>query len=122
MEQLIRQALNDYSRIKAEIAMFERHLEGRENAEMRGALALREIQMGAIESWFRLLDADEKAALRLSLCEGKDNERGLVGKKWAQGLLRAGVSPWKVRESAVEKIVQFANTCRELTAAIFADL
>ena len=67
MEQLIRQALNDYSRIKAEIAMFERHLEGRENAEMRGALALREIQMGAIESWFRLLDTDEKAALRLAL-------------------------------------------------------
>lgn len=120
MEQLIRRAIDDYERLRKELAMFERHLEARENAEMREALVLHQIRIGAIESWFTLLDTDEKVALRQAMLEGRDSFNSKASAKWMTGLMKNKLSPWMMREEAIAKIVAFADDHRELLNAIFA--
>lgn len=123
MEQLVRRAIDNYAQLKKEAAIFERRLEARENAEMREALTLRTIQISAIESWFTLLDTDEKVALRQTLQANTDDDGDCpLSTTWYNALITAGISPLRVREKAISKIISFATAHNELINAIFVDL
>ena len=72
MKELICQAIHNYPIIKNEVEMLQRHLETRDDADMRVSLALRLSYIGTIESWFALLSADERIVLRQMMAD--DNE------------------------------------------------
>ncbi len=102
MEQLVRRVIENFAQLKKEAAIIERRLEARENAEMREALTLRTIQISAIESWFTLLDTDEKAVLRLTLQANTDDDVNRPSSiKRYHSLITAGISPLREREKAV---------------------
>lgn len=59
MEVLIRNVLKQYNTFVSETAMYEKWLAYRENADMRDALTLLQMKITTIQSWFKLLNADE---------------------------------------------------------------
>lgn len=67
MKAFVQKVIEDYPRYLQEEATFERHLETRENSDMRDALTMLKIRLGIVESWFALLDADERFAFRQTL-------------------------------------------------------
>ena len=67
MKAFVQKVLEKYPSFLREKAQFERHLEMRENKEMRDALAMLKIKLGVVESWFILLNVDERFALRQAL-------------------------------------------------------
>lgn len=114
MKQLVRRAIENFAQLKKEASIIERRLEARENAEMRETLTLRKIQISAIESWFTLLDTDEKAVLRQSLQANTDDAVNRPSSiKWYHAIITAGISPLRVREKAVLKIISFATAHSE---------
>ena len=121
MEQWVQKAINSYSLLREKEAMFERHLERRENADMRDALAMVKMQIGAIESWFALLDTEERVIFRQVLlgdCDAATSNR-IAATKWMQGLAIAGRSVWQIRENAIEKVVRFADMHTNIFFAVF---
>lgn len=124
MEQLIQKVVNNYSLLVAKEAMFERHLEARENADMGDALTLVKIQLGMIESWFSLLDIEERVIFRQVLLGDYDAiiANRTASTKWMCGLIAAGRSPWQIKDAAIKKIVCFAETHSSLTAALFENI
>ena len=67
MKAFVQKVLENYPRLLREKALFERHLEMRENQEMRDALVMLKIKLGVVESWFALLNVDERFAFRQAL-------------------------------------------------------
>lgn len=101
-----------------------RHLERRENADMRDALAMVKMQIGAIESWFALLDTEERVIFRQVLlgdCDAATSNR-IAATKWMQGLAIAGRSVWQIRENAIEKVVRFADMHTNIFFALFENI
>ncbi len=69
MEELVRAALSKYMGFVAEAELYERWLSAKENPEIRRALTLLEMKITAIQSWFNLLNADERFVIQItSIC------------------------------------------------------
>lgn len=124
MEQLIRKVADNYSALLDKKALFEHHLEARENADMRDALTLVNIQIGAIESWFTLMDLEERVVFRQYLLGDycADAANRIAATKWTQQAISAGESPWLMREAAFEKVTRFADAHRKLILALFENV
>lgn len=124
MEQLIRKVVNSYSTLVKKAAVFERHLEARENADMREALTVIKLQIGAVESWFVLLTVEERVVFRQVLLGNDDSKAAnrTAATKWALGLAASGKSPWRIREAAIHKIINFADTHCKLMLALFESI
>ena len=60
MEELVRKILSNYLSYVSEKEMYERWLQMRENKEAREALVMVEMKVTMIQSWFNLLNTDER--------------------------------------------------------------
>ena len=124
MKAFVQKVIEDYPRYLREEAIFERHLEMRENAEMRDALVMLKIKLGVVESWFALLDADERFAFRQTLQTDLNDTpaRRAAAMMWIWRLIKAGETPWVLREQAVETIADFTAAHEDMMKAIFDSL
>ena len=69
MEELVRNILSNYLRYVSEKEMYERWLQMRENKEVREALTLVDLKVAMIQSWFNLLNSDERFVIEKHLIE-----------------------------------------------------
>ena len=121
MKAFVQKVIEDYPRYLQEEAAVERHLETRENSDMRDALTMLKIRLGIVESWFALLDADERFAFRQTLQTDLNDTpaRRAAAMMWIWRLIKAGETPWVLREQAMEKIAAFALAHKEMMEAAF---
>lgn len=121
MKAFVQKVIEDYPRYLREEAIFERHLEMRENSDMRDALIMLKIRLGIVESWFALLDADERFAFRQTLQTDLNDtpSRRAAAMMWIWRLIKTGETPWVLREQAMEKIAAFALAHKAMMEAAF---
>lgn len=60
MEEFVREVLSRYTSFVSERQLYERWLDMRENSDVRDALVMTEMKITMIQSWFNLLNADER--------------------------------------------------------------
>ena len=123
MKAFVQKVLENYPRLLREKALFERHLEMRENQEMRDALVMLKIKLGVVESWFALLNVDERFAFRQALLFDQKSTSAYyeAALKWGWRLVKEGKSPWVLHEQALEKAASFSEKHKKAMEAIFDD-
>lgn len=123
MKAFVQKVLENYPRLLREKALFERHLEMRENQEMRDALVMLKIKLGVVESWFSLLNVDERFAFRQALLFDQKSTSAYyeAALKWGWRLVKEGKSPWVLHEQALEKVASFSEKHKKAMEAIFDD-
>ena len=122
MKDFIQKVIEEYSRYLDEEARFERHLEMRENRDMRDALTELKIKIGTVESWFVLLDVDERIAFRQALQSCTSPAMQSTAMEWMWRISKEGRTPWQLREQAIAKIAAFVDAHQAVTYAIFDDV
>lgn len=121
MENLIQKIIMEYTQYLREKAMYDKHLEIRENYDMREALTIIDIKISIIESWFALLDLQERFAFRQAL-QGTQNDTATMQSAAMILMWRIsmdGCTPWQARERAITKIVEFSSEHMEMMQDIF---
>lgn len=123
METLIQRIIADYPRFIREEAQFERHLDQRENSEMRYALTRLKTKISTVNSWFTLLDVDERYIFKKTLV--KDLHESAAERAatliWTKHMVKDGLTPWQIQERAVEKIIRFAEKHSDTIKTIFIE-
>lgn len=124
MEELIGKVVDSYVSLEAKNALFEQRLEARENADMRDELTIIQIQIGVIESWFALLNIEERIVFRQLLLGSRDaaSANRIAAAEWLQRLNATGRSLWQVRETAIQKVLSFARVHSPLMQALFQNI
>lgn len=122
MKDFVQKVIEAYSRYLDEEARFERHLEMRENRDMRDVLTELKIKIGTVESWFALLDTDERIAFRQALQGCASTAMQSAAIKWMWRISKEGLTPWQLREKAVAKIATFVDAHLAVMHAIFDDV
>jgi len=123
MDEFVQRVIMEYTNYLHDKAMYEKHLEMRENYDMREALTVIEIRIGIVECLFGLLDSQEKFAFRQAL-QGTQNETAAMQSAaimWMWRLSIDGRTPWQSREHAVAKIVVFTSEHMEMMRAILEE-
>lgn len=122
MEKTVQRIIEDYPRMLQEESQFAQHLEQRENPDMRDALTILWIKINTVESWFTLLEPNERFVFRQILVgdQQENSAQRAAALMWMWQILEEGQTPWKLRERALEKIVQFAEQHKETIYTIFA--
>ena len=112
MKYLIDNIVNGYADLLKQERIFEKHLEARENADMRDRLTFVKMRIGAIESLFALLSIDEKVVFRQILLGACDpfEANCIATSKWGGVRIVNHQSPWKLKQSAFHKIEFFCFT------------
>lgn len=124
MEELVRTVLGKYTGFVAEAELYERWLSARENPEIRNALTLLEMKITAIQSWFNLLNADERFVIQKHLVEELEWPRVAFefAERWKQEFSRTERSLVHYQAGAIRKIVEFSNSHKDIVFALFGDL
>lgn len=124
MEELVRKALSKYASYKAETELYERWLSARENPEIRDALTLLRIKITVIQSWFVLLNADERFVVEKHLIEELEWPRVAFAfsEQWKSEFSRTERSLVKYQASALKKIAEFSNMHKDIVLPLFSDL
>ena len=122
MKDFVQKIIEEYSRYLDEEARFERHLEMRENRDMRDALTELKIKIGTVESWFALLNADERVAFRQVLQGCASAAMQAAAMEWMWRISKEGRTPWQLREQAIAKIAAFVDTHHTVMCAIFDEV
>lgn len=124
MEQLIRDVLSRYTGYVAEAKLYERWLDARENKEMRSALTLVEMKITAIQSWFNLLNTDERFVIQKHLIEELEWPRVAFefAERWNQEFSRTERALLNYQISALKKIVAFSKQHRDIILTLFEDV
>ena len=71
MEEFVREVLSRYTSFVSERQLYERWLDMRENSDVRDALVMTEMKITMIQSWFNLLNADERFVIEKHLLSGR---------------------------------------------------
>ena len=124
MEYIVLNIIDKYPSLLAKEMVLERHLTARENMDLRDALTVVKMQLNAIESWFVLLSVEERVVFRQVLLGNHDagDANRIAATRWLERIVRAGQSPWKLKESAIRKISDSSGAHRKLMDAIFEDI
>ena len=104
--------------------LYERTLSARENLEIREALTLLKIKITVIQSWFVLLNADERFVVEKHLVEELEWPRVAFAfsEQWKCEFSRTERSLVKYQASALKKIVEFSNMHKDIVLPLFSDL
>lgn len=123
IDALVRRVIEDYPRFVQEESQFERHLSQRENPDMRDALTVLWMRIHTVESWFALLEADERFVLRQMLTGDQQESAAqrAAALMWVWQTCKEGKTPWQIRERTLAKIIRFAEMHKEVILAIFTD-
>lgn len=124
MEEFIRKILSRYLSFTAEKQMYERWLSMRENPEIREALALVDMKVAMVQSWFTLLNTDERFVVEKHLIEELEWPRVAFSftELWKGEFTRAERTLVAYQASGLNKIVRFCTDHRSIVMALFADL
>lgn len=124
MEEFVRTILSKYPSFTAEKQMYERWLSMRENPEVREALALVDMKVAMIQSWFTLLNSDERFVIEKHLIEELEWPRIAFSfsEKWKGEFTRSERTLIAYQASGIKKIVRFAEDHKAIVMALFSDL
>lgn len=124
VEELIRKVLNHYMGYVSEAELYERWLSSRENPEIRDALTLLQMKITTVQSWFNLLNADERFVVQKHLIEELEWPRVAFTftEKWKGEFNRTERTLVHYQASALRKISGFCETHRKITLSLFGDL
>ena len=124
MEELVRKVLSHYAEYTAEAELYERWLSCRENPDIRDALAVLQMKITMIHSWFNLLNMDELFVVRKHMIEELEWPRVAFefSERWKNVFIRSERSLGKFQASALKKITAFCDAHREITLSLFGDL
>ena len=88
MEEFVREVLSRYTSFVSERQLYERWLDMRENSDVRDALVMTEMKITMIQSWFNLLNADERFVIEKHLLDELEWPRVAFSftKKWDASL------------------------------------
>lgn len=124
MKEFIQNIIDLYPIYIKKIALYERHLETRHNSDMLDELAMLQLKVNTIESWFSLLNPDERFAFRQILNNHQDvpPAQRAAAILWTWNMSQAGETLWSLHENAMKKIVAFASIHEDIFHAIFFDV
>ncbi len=124
MEEFVRMILSKYTSFVAEKEMYEHWLAMRENKEAREALVVVDTKVAMIQSWFNLLNTDERFVLEKHLIEELEWPRVAFSfmKCWENEFTRAERTLIGYQASGLEKIVDFVKRHQKIILALFGDL
>ncbi len=124
MEEFVRKILSKYLSFTAEKKMYERWLSMRENPEVREALALVDMKVAMVQSWFTLLNTDERFVIDKHLIEELEWPRisFSFSELWKGEFTRSERTLVGYQASGLNKIVRFCEDHRNIVMALFADL
>lgn len=124
MEEFVRKILSKYLSFTAEKKMYERWLSMRENPEVREALALVDMKVAMVQSWFTLLNTDERFVVEKHLIEELEWPRVSFSftELWKGEFTRSERTLVGYQASGLNKIVHFCEDHRSIVMALFADL
>ena len=124
MEELIRRALNHYSGYIAEAELYDRWLATRENPDVRDALILLQMKITTIQSWFNLLNADERFVVQKHLVEELEWARVAFAfeEQWKGAFTRTERTLVQYQTRALAKISRFSESHREIILPLFGYL
>lgn len=124
MKEFIQNIVDLYPIYMRKIALYERHLQMRHNSDMLDELAMLQLKVNTIESWFVLLTPDERFAFRQILNNHQDvpPAQRAAAILWSWSMSQAGETLWSLHEHAFEKIVAFAQAHTEVVYSIFSDI
>ena len=124
MEQLIRTILSKYNRYLAEEKLLNRWLSNRDNPEMRQELVLLDMKIASVQSWFNLLNEDERFVIQKHLLEELDWPRVAYAfsERWQMEFSRTERTLLYYQSSALKKIDNFCKCHKEIIFALFGDL
>lgn len=124
MKEFIPNIIDLYPTYIRKIALYERNLEMRHNSDMMDALAMLQLKVNTIESWFVLLTPDERVAFRQTLNNHQDipPAQRAAAILWSWRMSQAGETLWSLHENALKKIIRFASTHEEVFCSVFSDV
>lgn len=124
MEEFVRKVLSKYLCYVSEKQMYERWLDARENKDVREALVMTDMRVIMIQSWFSLLNADERFVIEKHLLDELEWPRVAFSftEKWKGAFSRTERSLVGYQASGLKKIITFVETHREMVMALFGDL
>lgn len=124
MDDLVRTILSKYLSFLAEKQMYERWLSMRENAEVRESLVLVAMKVAMIQSWFELLNNDERFVIEKHLIDELEWPRVAFSftEKWKGEFTRAERTLISYQASGLAKIINFAENHKAMVMTLFGDL
>jgi len=124
MEPLIRTIFSKYNRYLAEEKLLKRWLSNRENPEIRQELVLLDMKIASVQSWFNLLNEDERFVIQKHLIEELDWPRVAYAfsDRWQMEFRRTERTLLHYQSSALKKIDSFCKCHKEIISALFGDL
>ena len=124
MEEFVRKILSKYLSFVSEQEMYERWLSMRENKEAREALVVVQMKVAMIQSWFNLLNTDERFVVEKHLIEELEWPRVAFSftDKWKGEFSRSERTLIGYQASGLAKIVEFVGYHRDMVMTLFGDL
>lgn len=124
MEEFVRKILSKYLSFIAEKQMYERWLSMRENPEVREALAVVDMKVAMVQSWFTILNTDERFVIEKHLIEELEWPRISFSftELWKGEFTRSERTLVAYQAGGLNKIVRFCEDHRSIVMALFADL
>ncbi len=124
MEELVRNILSNYLRYVSEKEMYERWLQMRENKEVREALTLVDLKVAMIQSWFNLLNSDERFVIEKHLIEELEWPRVAFSftEKWKGEFSRTERTLISYQASGLQKIVSFVMQHYTMVLSVFPEM
>lgn len=124
MEELVRNILSNYLRYVSEKEMYERWLQMRENKEVREALTLLDLKVAMIQSWFNLLNSDERFVIEKHLIEELEWPRVAFNfsEKWKGEFSRTERTLISYQASGLQKIVCFVMQHYTMVLSVFPEM
>lgn len=124
MEELVRVVLSKYKGFIAEADLYERWLDSRENPDIRDALTLLQMKITTVQSWFNLLNADERFVIQKHIIEEYEWPRVAFEftQRWHNEFSRTERRLVYYQTCAIKKIVNFCMAHQEIVLSLFDDL
>lgn len=109
MKEFIQRIIDIYPLYTKRIALFERHLEARENRDMRDALTMLKIKIGLVDSLITLLEPDERFVFRQILQNSGDVSpaQQAAAIRWMWSFSQRDETFWALYERAMMRIANF---------------
>lgn len=124
LEIFVRRVLDKYLSYTAEQKTYAHWLAMRENKEVREALIVVDMKVAMIQSWFELLNHDEKFVIEQHLIQELEWPRVAFSfsERWKGEFTRAERTLVTYQATGLKKIITFAKSHRDMVTALFADI
>lgn len=124
MEQMIRQAIQNYGKYESEAKMQEQWLKSFKDPLRQKRLNLLEMKLAILDCWFGLLNEDERYVVRRHLIDEIEWARidYEFRERWGDAYGKTDRTLQKYQTNALNKILAFCVAHIEVVAPAFSDL